>query len=208
MKETWNKIVMDDKKKEAIRKSLISVTNRSHTWIKVVASVAAVVAAVMIIPFTRNKILTAAESLFYRITGKNGMEIQFVQDDEGKVVSGTLTNPGSDFVCVKDNRLYLTINGESTDITDQCSESDFYYQKFANDDGTYSLIYAGGTISEYGWIEVLITPNFEIDETGKEHAAAIILPGGCAHTEERKHEWDRKARADSDSKVYEIMKDL
>ena len=48
-------IIMDEGKKEEIRNTLLKKKTVTHTWIKVVAAAAAMICAVMIIPFMRSK---------------------------------------------------------------------------------------------------------------------------------------------------------
>ena len=89
MRSTIDKIVMDETKKEEIRQNLLKKRTANRTWVKVTATVAAAAAALMMIPFTRNKILQAAENLYSSFKGKNGGEVTLTlknQDIEGDLV--------------------------------------------------------------------------------------------------------------------------
>ena len=118
---------------------------------------AAAAAALMMIPFTRNKILQAAESLYSSFKGKNGGEVSLIVDENNEIISADVKN-GADYVQVIDNRMYLVMDEDKIDITDQCSDSVFYRYEIRNDDGSYELIYVGGSIADYGWMDVIIKP--------------------------------------------------
>lgn len=201
MKNTWDKIVMDEDKKEEIRKTLLKKKPVTHTWIKVVAVAAAVICAVMIIPFTRNKVLQAAERIFKPIRTKNGMELDIEYDDNNEFVSATINGTPKEYLKVVDDRLILEVEDESIDVTDLCSDEDFYRYVVENDDGSKNLIYVGGTVESYGWIEVVITPDFF--ESGENHTVGVWFTGGSAKglegIPEEQPQWEKKAAADGEA---------
>lgn len=41
------------------------------------------------------------------------------------------------------------------DVTDLCSESTYFRYELANSDGSKSVIFVGGTVTDNGWIELL-----------------------------------------------------
>ena len=193
-----DKVVMDETKKKEIRQSLLKKKTAKHTWVKVTATIAAAIAALMIVPFTRNTILQAAENLYSTFKGKNGGEINLVIDESNQIISAEY-NLGTDYVQVIDNRMYLVIDGDLTDITDQCSESEYYRYEIKNDDGTYELIYVGGTIDDFGWLDVIIKPKYLDNRT-----VATYFTGGHADPEILTHEWQIKAEKDAHAYINAI----
>ena len=203
MKETLDKIVMDEEKKDEIRKNLLKKKPVSHTWIKVVAAVAAVICAVMIIPFTRNQVLQAAERLFKPIRTKNGVELDIEYNDSNEFVSATINGTPKEYLKVVDDRLILEVEDETIDVTDLCSADDYYRYEVKNDDGTCNLIYVGGTIENYGWVEVVISPDFFEDNSNQDHAIGVWFTGGSAkgfeELPEEQPKWEEKAFADGEA---------
>lgn len=53
----------------------------------------------------------------------------------------------------EDGRLYLTINGENKDITDECSYTEPYIYEFVAEDGLRHCIIIGGNLDAIGWSE-------------------------------------------------------
>ena len=194
MRSTIDKIVMDETKKEEIRQNLLKKRTANRTWVKVTATVAAAAAALMMIPFTRNKILQAAENLYSSFKGKNGGEVRLIVDENNEIISADVKN-GADYVQVIANRMYLVMDEDKIDITDQCSESEYYRYEIKKDDGTYELIYVGGTIDDYGWMDVIIKPDFLDNRT-----VSTCFTGGHADPETLTHEWQIKA--DNDVHAY------
>ena len=201
MKKTIDKIVMDEERKDEIRKTLLNKKPQKHnTWIKIVAAAAAVICTVMIVPFTRNQVIQAAERFFKPVRTKNGVELDIDLDENNNFVSATINGTPQDYLKVVDDRLILEINGETIDVTDSCSEDEFYRYVIHNDDGTTNVIYAGGTIDSFGWVEMVISPNFF--EDGGEHPVGVWFTGGSAkgmeENPENQPQWEKKAMADGE----------
>ena len=207
MKETLDKIVMNEEKKDEIRKNLLKKKPVSHTWIKVVAAVAAVICAVMIIPFTRNQVLQAAERIGKPIRTKNRVEVDIDCDDNNNIVSATIVGTPKEYLKVVEDRLILEVEDETIDVTDLCSADDYYRYEVKNDDGTCNLIYVGGTIENYGWIEVVISPDF-FEDSNQDHAVGVWFTGGSAkgfeELPEEQPKWEEKAFADGEAYLESI----
>ena len=52
----------------------------------------------------------------------------------------------------EDGRLYLTINGENRDITDECSYETPYVYECEGEDGLRHIFIIGGGLEETGWV--------------------------------------------------------
>jgi hypothetical protein len=200
MKETLDKIVMDEERKDEIRNTLLQRKPAQHTWVKVAAAVAAVICAVMIIPFTRNKVLQAAENIFKPIRSKNGMELDLDFDENNNFVSATVNGEPKDYLKVVDDRLIFEINSETIDVTDSCSDEEFYRYVIKNDDGSCNVIYLGGTIERYGWLELIVTPDFFNNSENSQ--IGVWFTGGSASGNEmdldEQSQWEKKAFEDGE----------
>lgn len=74
----------------------------------------------------------------------------------------------------EDGRLYLTVNGEELDITDQCSYETPYIYECTGPDGLRHALIIGGNLDAIGWAE------FMWDEEGMPSGgnASFGTPGG------------------------------
>ena len=64
MKDTFDKVVMDETRQEEIRAGLMVKKRAKKTWIAPVAAVAAAIAVIMLVPGTRSAVVKAAETLY------------------------------------------------------------------------------------------------------------------------------------------------
>ena len=163
MKDTFDKVVMDEERKEEMRAMLGAQKvkkSKRRTWIPALAAVAALVAVLVAVPFTRNMIVSAAEALGFKRT-KSGVEVSAESsiDTENRlyVFSKTIVSPvreeGNHYAQVKDGRLYCVIDDEWIDVTDQCSETEYYRKEITDLDGDKVVIYVGGTPDNKGSAE-------------------------------------------------------
>ncbi len=65
------------------------------------------------------------------------------------------------YVNVKAGRLYFTLNGQQTDITDKCSADTYFRYDYTDTDHITHVIIIGGTVDDYGYAEYL----FDADGT-------------------------------------------
>lgn len=199
MKDTFDKIVMDESKKEEIRGMLERKKVTRPRWTIAVAGVAAAIALLMAVPVTRTAIVNAAMELGRKVFHtKQGMTIT-VEKTEGSENGdhyeyfsvGFSENPSSREANVeeKDGRIYLVVDGNMTDITDKCSDSDYYRYEVDNGDGSSCVFYVGGTPGDLGWFECTKFPV----EDGEPKDCMIISSEGNCSSENPTHEWERKA---------------
>ena len=171
MKDTFDKVVMDEKRKEEMRSMLgaqKAKKSKRRTWIPALAAVAALVTVLVAVPFTRNMIVSAAEALGFKRT-KSGVEVSATSSVDAEnsvyVFEKTIVAPdlteGNNYAQVKDGRLFCVIDGNWTDVTDECSETEYYRKETTDQDGDRTVIYVGGTPDCKGSIE------FTYDTAGK-----------------------------------------
>ena len=161
MKETFDNITMNSARQDEIRSKLMAKKKAKKTWLAPVLAVAAALAIVMIIPSTRAVVVNAAEKLKQLVNfNHNGVSINieetYLKDENGVERKGVLADftLGVDhepFAQVKDGRLYFVLDGKWTDITDKCSENDYFRYEEKGANGNKVVIFVGGTPKDYGW---------------------------------------------------------
>ena len=172
MKDTFDKVVMDEERKEEMRKMLsVRKTGKTkrRTWIPVLAGIAALATVLVVVPFTRNMIVAAAEALGFKKT-KSGVEVSAtsIVDPESKfyIFEKSVKTPKkteeSKYAQVKDGRLYFVNDGNWVDVTDQCSETAYYRYETKDQDGDKVVIYVGGTPDAKGSLEFTYGPDGKV----------------------------------------------
>ena len=161
MKETFDKITMDEGRQNEMRSALLTKKKATKVWLAPVFGVLAALAIVMIIPATRTVVVNAAEKLIEIMNFRhNGFYITVQEtsgtDEDGNEVKGILAEMGQDgnyesFAQAKDGKLYFVLDGKWKDVTDKCSETDYYCYEGKNKDGSKFEIYIGGTPDDYGY---------------------------------------------------------
>ena len=161
MKETFDNITMNSARQDEIRSKLMAKKKAKKTWLAPALAVAAALAIVMIVPSTRAVVVNAAEKLKQFVKfNHNGVSINieetYVTDENGVERKGVLADftLGEDhepFAQVKDGRLYFVLDGKWTDITDKCSENDYFRYEEKGANGNKVVIFVGGTPKDYGW---------------------------------------------------------
>ena len=68
MKDTFDKVVMDEEKQEEIRAALMGKKRAKKTWLAPLVAVAAAIAVIMIVPYTRAVVVRAAGEILRNIT--------------------------------------------------------------------------------------------------------------------------------------------
>ena len=109
-------------------------------------------------------LFAASNGICYAATGSslvntiivmaNGANVEISED--GSSVTFTIESTGDlSYTTAENGRLYITLNNEKTDITDQCSETDYYRHDYTDSEGNTHVIIAGGTVDSYGWAEYI-----------------------------------------------------
>ena len=180
MKDTFNKVVMDETRQEEIRAALMGKKRAKKTWLAPVIAVAAAIAIVFIVPATRTVIVNAAEELLtHIIVEHNKSKIEISQsretDENGEkayeYLGITMTfEEGGGFAQEKDGRLFFVLDDEWKDVTDICSSEEFYRYEEKLDDGSKCVIFVGGTPDDYGYTQLFFNQDGEyLTQIGQYH---------------------------------------
>lgn len=154
LKETFDKIEMDTDRKDTIREAIHSKRSKNYLWIRAAACIAACMILLFCIPTTREFIVRAATDLMKVFYAADGNEVTYIEaTDETQFV--VAYDEHKSYAKVENGRLYFTFKNEMIDITDECSDTRYYRYEISNPEGTKSVIFVGGTIDDYGWVELL-----------------------------------------------------
>ena len=173
MRETFDKVVMDEARSEEIRAGLMKKKKAKKTWLAPVAAIAAAIAIIMIVPGTREFVVKAAETLYgsFRSTFNNlTIEIEETSYTESSDVQIHQVTVYYDFenaepwAQVKDGRLFFVLNGKWTDITGKCSATEYYSYEKKDENGYRTSLFVGGTPDDYGWGQLVWNPQGELIE--------------------------------------------
>ena len=173
MKDTFDKVIMDESRQEEIRAGLMKKRKAKKTWLAPVAAVAAAIAIIMIVPGTREIIVKAAETIYSTFTSNfNNLnvsieETSFTGRDGSQLhrVSATYTFDNVEpWAQVKDGRLYFVLDGKWEDITDKCSASEIFRYEKVDENGYKITLFVGGTPDDYGWGQIVRNPKGELIE--------------------------------------------
>lgn len=111
-------------------------------------------AVLLCIPATRNSIVLAVNYIKQIIHTADGTVVTYEETDNERKF--TIENIGDEsYTKVEDGRLYFVISNEIIDITDSCSDTDYYRYEITNSDGSKNVILIGGTIENNGWVELV-----------------------------------------------------
>ena len=173
MKDTFDKVIMDESRQEEIRAGLMKKRKAKKIWLAPVAAVAAAIAIIMIVPGTREIVVKAAETIYSTFTSNyNNLnvaveETSLTGTDGSQIrrVSITYNFSGNEpWAQVKDGRLYFVLNGNWEDVTDKCSASEVFRYETVDENGYKITLYVGGTPDDYGWGQLVRNPNGELIE--------------------------------------------
>ena len=152
MKDTFDKVVMDSGRKAQMRDTLLQQKKPvNRKWLAPVIGLAAAAVLIMVIPFTRTVVVSAAEKLILSFRTHSGSEVT-IRDEAGETAAEvTYSDDITEYARVKDGRCWFVINDTWTDVTDLCSDTDYCRYEIVNDDGSREVIFAGGTPERFGW---------------------------------------------------------
>ena len=132
-------------------------------------------------------LFAASNGICYAATGKSlvhtiivmadGSNVEISEDDNS--VTFTIEKTGDlSYTTAENGRLYLNLNDEKTDITDQCSETDYFRKDYTDSEGNKHVLIAGGTVESYGWAEYIFNAE------GKYIFNTMNIPTDEAHPDE------------------------
>ncbi|MBO4604229.1 MAG: hypothetical protein J5657_02875 [Clostridiales bacterium] len=179
MNDLFDELVMDDEKKDQMRDTLRHTKAARKTPLIVMAGVAAAIALVMVIPFTRTAVVSAAEKLITQFTTHIGTKVTVNENDEDNKVNVKIKTDrkivthimydgenghfiginvkdksSKDYAQLIDGKIYFVLDGNKTDVTDQISNKDYYRHEIKNADGSREVVFIGGTPENFGWWSV------------------------------------------------------
>ena len=87
----------------------------------------------------------------------SGMEVTIdnTSPDETKTTINYDDANAKDYYSVEDGRLYFVFNDIKRDITDACSEDDYFKYEYTDEDSYRHVIIVGGTVDNPGWAEYI-----------------------------------------------------
>lgn len=159
----YDKVVVNEEKKAEIRKSLqeqqIKITHRKKIFrVGIVAAAVMMFTAVSLAPNTGNYVYAAINYIKEFFTAADGSEIE-IQKDENKIAVKHNKASSQGYTDVENYRLFFVLDDIREDITDVCSETEYFRYEKINTDGSKSVILVGGTVAENGWIELMFDAN-------------------------------------------------
>lgn len=170
MKDTFDKVNIDKARQQEIRAGLMGKRRARKTWIAPIAAVAAAIAVIMIVPYTREIVVNAAADLYMTFMAKHNnleytVEESVVTDSEGSDIYHVSTVMNfSEMVPygqVKDGKLYFVLDGKSEDVTDKCSDIHYYRYEEKQDNGYKCIFFVGGTPDDFGWGQIILNDKDE-----------------------------------------------
>ena len=161
MKETFDKIVLNEDRKEQMRANILEKQPAKKTWLAPVIGIAAACAITMIVPFTRTAVVNAAEKIWSAIVSNhNGLIITYTESpetsDEEKISKSVSVDINAEnfesFAQEKNGRLFMVLDGKWTDVTDKCGMDKYCRQEVEEKNGGKSILIVGGTPEDHGWL--------------------------------------------------------
>ena len=107
----------------------------------------------------------------------SGMEVTIdnTSPDETKTTINYDDANAKDYYSVEDGRLYFVFNDIKQDITDECSEDDYFKYEYTDEDSYRHVIIVGGTVDNPGWAEYIFDNdgNYEEDFYVEEYSDGV-----------------------------------
>ena len=173
MKDTFDKVVMDEARQQEIRSELMGKKSAKKTWLAPVIAIAAAITVIMIVPGTREIVVKAAEKIYGTFTATfNNLSISieetsYTRSDGGEVYRINTTYDFGNFEPwgqVKDGRLYFVLDGKWEDVTDKCVDDNYFRYEQEGENGYKTIFYVGGTPDSFGWGQVVRKEDGEVIE--------------------------------------------
>lgn len=122
-------------------------------------AIACVLALAFAIPQSRAQIVAAANRIITVLKMDSGAEIVLESEPEMTAVRVPRNEFAEDkWFTVRDGRILFTGDGKETDITEECSETDYFSYSFADNSGNVHHIFVGGEVEKAGWVELIFSP--------------------------------------------------
>lgn len=93
-------------------------------------------------------------------TMADGSEVESIQDENSTTfIISENEQEDSDYVSVQNGRLYFILGDIKEDVTDKCSDEDYFKYEYTDDQNIRHVIIVGGTVSSAGWAELVFDEN-------------------------------------------------
>ncbi len=164
-KNTFDKININEHKKNEMRNNLkelqVSKGKKVPAWMKVSVAVALMVAILISIPTTRTMAANVLKYVTEVFKFSDGSQVSVVQNDTKDEVTVVVTMDVEEqgYVDVVDERIYFVHKNSKKDVTDYCSETQYYQYEEIDEDGYKHMIFVGGTLENAGWVELIFDSN-------------------------------------------------
>lgn len=160
LKEVYNQIEMPEKCvsdiEKAIERNRANVPRKAIR--KVPRAVAAAAAIVMALLLTDGAVYAyTGNGLISRIVALNGTVFTKTVDEDGNVTSEAELNLAEATAPAeyRDGRLYLTVNGENLDITEEVSDTTAYIYLYKDASSITHYMIIGGEPESFGYAEFM-----------------------------------------------------
>lgn len=89
-------------------------------------------------------------------TTGNGSEVEMIQNENSLSFSiQREEEKNRDYVSVENGRLYFVLDEKKEDVTEACSEKNYYKYEYTDDQQMRHVILIGGTPADAGWAELM-----------------------------------------------------
>ena len=162
--QTFEQLRLSEEKARALRSELVSrgsgteteeVNMKKKNFLKrpvTLLAAALLVCALCVTAFAYGgELVLGIQQLISGGNIEQGVDESGVSYSAGSVDTANTTSP----VELRDGRLYLVVNGEDIDITDECSYTEPYIYDCVGEDGLRHVFVIGGELDAIGWSEFI-----------------------------------------------------
>lgn len=179
-KKAFDKVEMNENNKNEIRSSLMEmqVSKRKNmpVWMKTSIAAAILVGVLLCVPTTSTLANNVLEYVIGVFQFSDGGEVSVEYNDAGDEASVVVTMDVDEqnYVEVVDERIYFIYGDSKKDVTNHCSETEYYEYEEIDTDGNRHIIFVGGTSEAAGWVELLF------DSDGNYITNRMSVPSNCS----------------------------
>lgn len=147
IKKIYDSISVSEEKRNEVRASL----ECSKSAVRIRPALAVCAALALMVSF--GAAAYAASSIINIFHTADGSKV--INEITESSTSFSFDYSDKSYFAVENNHVYLTVNGEKTDITEYCGEKSYYRYESVTEDGNKSVIFIGGTVDKVGYAELL-----------------------------------------------------
>lgn len=179
-KKAFDKMEMNENNKNEIRSSLLEMQESKRTnipvWMKSSIAAAILVGVLLCVPTTRTLAANVLEYVRDVFQFSDGTKVTVEQTATGNETTFTITRDDNEqgYVEVVNERIYFIYGDSKKDVTNHCSETEYYEHEVIDEDGNRHIIFVGGTSEAAGWVELLF------DSDGNYITNQMSVPSNCS----------------------------